>query len=257
MEGCRPMSTTMATNFRKLDAFESKSVDPTLYCQLIGSLMYLVNTRPDISFVVNTLNWFMVEPRRVQYSTTKHILRYIASIVDYGMDYVRGDGVRLVGYLDSNWEGCASDRKSISRCYFGLGSVVVSWFNRKQKSLALSSAEAKYMETSQASCEAIWIRKLLVGLFGQELRLKMIYCDNHSCIKLSENPVFNDRSKHIEIRYHFIRDLVQRGVVHLAYVSIDDQVEDILTKSLLEGKHVHFRDVMGVVVNMFLGKREC
>ena len=113
------------------------------------------------------------------------------------------------------------------------------------------------MAASQASCEAIWLRKLLVGLFDRELRPAMIYCDNQSCIKLSENSVFHDRSKHIEIRYHFIIDWVQRGAVRLAHVSTDDQVADILTKSLLKGKHVHFRGMMGVVANTFLGKREC
>ena len=127
----------------------------------------------------------------------------------------------------------------------------------KQKSVAFSSAKVEYMAASQASCEAIWLRKLLVGLFGRELRPTVIYCDNQSCIKLSENPVFHDRSKHIEIRYHFIRDWVQRGAVQLAYVSTDDQVADILTKSLPKGKHERFRDLMGVVGNTFLGKREC
>ena len=184
MDGCKPMSTPMTTNFKKLDASESELVDPTLYHQLIGLLMYLVNTRPDISFVVNTLSQYMVEPRRVQWSATKHVLRYIAGTVDYGLDYVRGDGVGLVGYSNSDWVGNASDQKSTSGCCFGLGSAVVSWFSRKQKSVALSSAKAEYMVASQASCEAIWLRKLLVGLFGRELRSTTIYCDNQSCIKL-------------------------------------------------------------------------
>ena len=95
--------------------------------------MYLVNTRPDLSFAVNTLSQFMVEPRRVHWITAKHVLRYIAGTVDYGLYYVRGDGVRLVGYSDSDWVGCASDRKSTSGCCFGLGLAVVSWFNGKQK----------------------------------------------------------------------------------------------------------------------------
>ena len=149
------MLTPMTNNFRKLDASESELVDPTLYHQLIGSLMYLVNTRPNISFAINTLSQFMVEPRRVQWSTTKHVLRYVAGTVDYGLDYVRGDGVGLVGYSDSDWASCASDQKSTSGCCFALGSAVVSWFSRKQKSVALSLVEAEYMAASQASCEAI------------------------------------------------------------------------------------------------------
>ena len=113
------------------------------------------------------------------------------------------------------------------------------------------------MVASQASCEAIWLRKLLVGLFGRELRPTIIYCDNQSCIKLFENHVFHDKLKHIKIEYHFIRDWVQRGAVQWEYISIDDQVVDILTKSLSKGKHERFQDLMGVVANTFLDKREC
>jgi hypothetical protein len=101
--------------------------------------------------------------------------------------------------------------------------------------VALSSAEAEYMAASQASCEVLWLCKLLVGLFDVQLRPTLIYCDNQSCIKLSENPVFHDRSKNIEIRYHFIRDYVQRGVVELQYISTEEQVADILTKALGRG----------------------
>ena len=149
-----------------------------------------------------------------------------------------------------------ADRKSTSIFCFCLGSAAVSWFSRKQKSVALSSAEAEYMAASQATCEALWLRKLLVDLFDQQLRPTVIYCDNQSCIQLSENQVFYDWSKHIEIRYHFIRDYVQRGAVTLQYISTNEQVADILTKSLGRGKFVFFRDKLGVVQNTFLGKRE-
>eukprot|EP00253_Pinus_taeda_P015738 PITA_15738 len=155
MEDCRPMSTPMITNWKKLHASDSELVDPTLYRQLIGFLMYLVNTRPDICFAVNTMSQFMCEPRKVHWVAVKHILRYLQGTVDYGLDYRQGDGVRLAGYTDSDWAGCASDRKSTSGCCFRLGSAVVSWFSRKQQSVALSSAEAEYMATSLASCEAI------------------------------------------------------------------------------------------------------
>jgi hypothetical protein len=138
-----------------------------------------------------------------------------------------------------------------------LGLGLVSWFSWKQKSVALSSAKVEYMVASQASCEAIWLRKMLVGLFGQELPPTIIHCDNQSCIKLSENPLFHDWSKHIVIRYHFIKDWVQRGAIQLQYIPINKQIADILTKALPRGKHVYFRDKMGLVRNTFLGKREC
>ena len=133
----------------------------------------------------------------------------------------------------------------------------MSWFSQKQKSVALSSAEAEYMTASQANCEALWLRKLLVGLFGVQLRPIVIYYDNQSCIKLSKNPIFHDRSKHIEIRYHFICDYVQRGFLELQYISTEEQVSYILTKALGRGKFVFFRDKLGVVSNTFLSKREC
>eukprot|EP00253_Pinus_taeda_P028373 PITA_28373 len=186
-----------------------------------------------------------------------HYFLGLEGTVDYGLDYRQGDGVRLAGYTDSDWAGCASDRKSTSRRCFGLGSAVVSWFSRKQQSIALSLAEAEYMAASLASCEAIWLRKMLFGLFSQPLRPSVIYCDNQSCIKLTENPIFHDKSKHIGIKYHFIRDYVQNGAVKLEYISTDEQVVDILAKALPRGKHDYFRDKMGVVRNTFLGKREC
>ena len=100
MEDCRPMSTPMVTNWKKLHPSEGELVDPTLYRQVIGSLMYLVNSRPDLCFAVNTLSQFMVEPRRVHWVAAKHVLRYLAGTVDYGLDYRRSDGVRLIGFMD-------------------------------------------------------------------------------------------------------------------------------------------------------------
>jgi hypothetical protein len=99
---------------------------------------------------------------------------------------------------------------------------MISWQSRKQSSIALSTAEAEYIAACSASCEAIWLRKLLIGLFDLEMRATLILCDNQSCIKMTENLVFHDRSKHIEIRYHYIRDMVQRGALKLQYISTDE-----------------------------------
>ena len=136
----------------------------------------------------------MVEPRSVHWVAAKHVLRYLLGTMDFGLDYRRLEGIRFVGYTDSNWASSVADRKSTSESCFSLGSAAVSWFSRKQKSVALSTVEGEYMAASLASCEALWLRKLLVNLFGQELRPTMIYCDNQSCIQLSENPDFHDRS---------------------------------------------------------------
>jgi hypothetical protein len=162
-----------------------------------------------------------------------------------------------VGYSDSDWAGSTADRKSTFGCCFSLSSGVIYWYSRKKKSVTLSSAEAENMAASQAGCEAIWLQKMLRHLFETDLVPTTIFCDNQSCIKLSENPVLHDRSKHIEIIYHFIKDKVQKGVVKLQYISTNEQVADILTKALPKGKFEYFRGKLGVLENPFLTKREC
>eukprot|EP00253_Pinus_taeda_P012113 PITA_12113 len=150
----------------------------------------------------------------------------------YGVDALFF-GVRKV-----DWAGSLVDKKSTLGYCFNIASGMISWCSRKQKLVALSSAEAEYMMANTATCEAIWLRKLLVSLFRKKMGATNVYCDNQSCIKLSENPVFHGRSKHIDIRCHFIRDCVQRGVVQLQYVPIGDQVENILTKALVRATFI-------------------
>ena len=134
------------------------------------------------------------------------MLRYIVGTVDYGLSYKESDGVGLVGFTYSDWAGSTSNWKSTYGCCFSLGLAAVSWFSKKKKSFALSSIESEYMASSKAICEALRLRKLMVDLFDQELRPTVIYYDNQSCIKLFENPMFYYLSKHIHIRYHFLRE---------------------------------------------------
>ena len=164
-----------------------------------------------------------------------------------GLSYDGDHDFTLSGYTDSDWAGSVSDRKSTSGCCFSLGSAMISWQSRKQSSIALSTVEAEYIVACSASCEAIWLWKLLTDLFDLEMQTTTILCDNQSCIKMTENPVFHDRSKHIVIRYHYIRDMVQRGALKLLYISTDEQVADVLTKPLSRVKFEHFRDKLGIV----------
>jgi hypothetical protein len=161
-------------------------------------------------------------------------MRYLKGTMDYGLSYEGDHGFTLSGYTDADWAGSFADRKSTSECCFNFGSAMISWQSRKQSSIALSTTEAEYIAACFASCEAIW-------------RATAILCDNQSCIKMTENHVFHDRSKHIEIRYHFIRDMVQRGALKLQYISTDEQVADVLTKPLSRVKFEHFRDKLGIV----------
>jgi hypothetical protein len=180
-----------------------------------------MNTSLDICFAVNTLSQYLVEPRRVHLVATKYLMRYLKGTLDYGLCYTGDFDFKLYGYTNSDWVGSASDRKNTSGC-FSFGSGMTSWQSRKHSSIALSTAEAEYIAAYFASSESIWLRKLLTGLFDLEMEATMILCDNQSCIKMTENPVFHDKTKHIEIRYHYIRDMVEKGAVKLQYIGTDE-----------------------------------
>jgi hypothetical protein len=205
---CKPMNTPMETKLKLLVDTSSELIDATLYRHIIGSLMYLTNTRLDICFVMNTLSQFLVELGQVHLVVAKHVMRYLNGTLDCGLNYDGDHDFTLSGYTNSDWAGSVSDRKSTSGCFFSLGSTMISWQSRKQSSIALSTVEAEYIDVCSASCEAIWLRKLLTGLFDLEMEATTILCDKQSCIKMIENRVFHDKSKHIEIRYHYIRDMV-------------------------------------------------
>jgi hypothetical protein len=149
-----------------------------------------------------------VDPRHVHLIATKHVMRYLKDTLDYGLYYTGDHDFRLYGYTDLDWAGSASDKKSTSRCCFSLGSAMTSWKSRKQSNIALNTKEAEYIATCFASCEAIWLWNLLTCLFDLEMEATVIRCDNQNCIKMTKNPVFHDKSKHIEIWYHYIRDMV-------------------------------------------------
>jgi hypothetical protein len=207
--------------------------------------------------VVNQLSQVMVKPTKLFWKVGKHVLRYLKGTYEYGLWYKQMDEVKLHGFTDAYWEGSPMDRNITSGGIFSIGSTFVSWYNMKQRSVALSSVEAEYMAVSQAACEAIWMRKILVGLFGSHLDMTVIYCDNQSCIKLSINPVFHDRSKHIDIRYHHLRDCVQWKIMLLQYIPMEDQDAYIMTKVLTRRKFEYHRDRIGVKDNPFLVEREC
>ena len=175
---------------------------------------------------------------------------WVHSTTAYGLKYTCGNDVKC-GFTDTDWVGSSMHRKSTFGYCFNIGSGITSWCSRRHKFVALSSSEAEYMATSTTSCEAIWLRKLLVNLFRRNMEATRIMCDNQSCIKLSENPVFHDRLKHIDIRYHFFRDCVQQGAVQLSYTPIGEQVANILTKALGKSKFDYFGEKMSMVKNPF------
>jgi hypothetical protein len=182
---CKPMNTPMEAKLKLLVDTSSNLIDATLYRQIIGSLMYLTNTRPDICFVVNTLSQFLVEPRHVHLVAAKHVMRYLKGTMDYGLNYDGDHEFTLSGYTNAYWAGSVAERKKTSGCCFSLGLAMISWQSRKQSSIALITMETEYISACSASCKAIWLQKSLTSLFDLEMRETVILCDNQSCIKIT------------------------------------------------------------------------
>ena len=149
--------------------------------------------------------------------------------------------------MDSYWASSAIYRKSTSWCWFSMGSGVISWFNRKQSCVALITAKAKYVAACSATYEVVWLRKLLSNLFDLQLDATCIYCDNQSCVNLSENAMFHENSKHIEIKYHYIRHMAQRRAMKFQYVATNEQIVDVFIKPLVKVKFEYFNKKLGVL----------
>ena len=150
----------------------------------------------------------MVNPKNIHLIGAKHVMRYLKGTLDYGLRYTLDSKISLHGFTDSDWEESAKERQSTSGFCFSLGLGMISWFSRKKTSIELSTAEAKYIASFLACSEEVWLRNMLAGVFDEEIDVVDILCDNQSCIKMKENTVFHDKSKHIEVIYHFIRDMV-------------------------------------------------
>ena len=176
----------------------------------------------------------------------KCVLRYLKGTKNHGLKYVHNEDNRLIGYTDSDWGGSLDDGKSTSGYVFFLGTNAISWSSKKQKTTALSSTEAEYVSATEASCEAVWLRRILADLEQVQNDPTIIYCDNKSAIAMTENPVFHSQTKHIKLRYHFIRDLVQEEEIRLDYIGTNEQVADMLTKSVSSNKFAYFRDQMRI-----------
>ncbi|RLN29846.1 putative mitochondrial protein [Panicum miliaceum] len=209
----------------------------------------VVHTQPDISFDVGYVSRFMEKPRQEHLAAVKYLLRYIAGTVDFGIVYpkiTKGNN-RLTGYSDSDLGGDVDERKSTTGVIFFLGEMVISWQSQKQKIVALSSCEAEYMAGAAGACQAMWLSRLLGDIAGANVQQPVLKMDNQSAIALSKNHVLHDRSKHIDMKFHFIRECVEGGRISLDYVSTQEQLVDILTKSLGRARFCELRNKIGVV----------
>ena len=238
MVGCKTVGTPMNVS-EKLTSDDGTGIaDARKFRSLVGRLIYLTHTRPDLTYAVGIVSRFMHCPSKQHFGAAKRILRYIAGTTSYGIWYSRKNKFELVGYSDSDWAGEKEDMKSTSGNCFTLGSGIVSWASKKQATVALSSTEAEYVAAAKAACQAIWLRRILSDLNQTQNGATTIFCDNRSAIAMTRNPVLHNRTKHIAIKHHFIRELVAEGEVELEFCRTDQQLADLFTKSLSRGKFV-------------------
>lgn len=240
LENARPVYTPCDDEFRNLRKNEDLShTTHHPYCSLVGALLWLSNgTRPDITFAVNRLSSFMSSPTDVHWKGAQRVLIYVRDTADYSIT-VGGNNLVLSGHSDSDWAEQREDRRSTTGFVFCLGPNPVSWKSRRQPTIALSSTEAKYMALTDASREAIWWRSLLQEIATVDLTSStIIHYDNKGAGELALNPCHHARSKHIDVKHHFIRECIANSIVRLVQVPTLSMIADILTKPLKKIKHI-------------------
>lgn len=217
MEGSNAVQNPIIPGFRIFRDENGVEIDNTFYKQMVGSLMYLTATRPDIMFVVSLISRYMSHPTELHLMAVKRILRYLQGTTNFGIFYRKGGNKELTAFMDSDYAGSLEDTKSTSGYAFILSSGAIAWSSKKQPIVTLSTAEAEFVAAAACACQAIWMKRILKKLGYEGDECTTILCDNSSTIKLSKNPVMHGRSKHIDVRFHFLRDLAKEGAVQLIH----------------------------------------
>lgn len=246
MEHCNPVQNPIVPGCKLFRDENGREVDGTYYRQLVGSMMYITTTRPDIVFVVRLLSRYMSRPTELHLLVAKRVLRYLQGTSDFGLFYKKDGNNELTGYTDSDYAGDIEDRKSTSGYAFILSSAAVAWSSQKQPIVTLSTTEAEFVAAAACSTQAIWMKRILAALGYQGDESTIIFCDNISTIQLARNPVFHAKSKHIEVRFHFLRDLENDEIVQLVHCGTHDQIADVLTKPIKLESFRKMRERLGV-----------
>lgn len=236
MSECNIAHTPMEQRMNLSKNCEGSFVEPTTYRSLIASLRYLLNSRSDLAYSVGLVSRFMEKPNSQHMAAVKQILRYVRSTLNFGCCYERGEAGKLglVGFSDSDHAGDIDDRKSTTGMVFLLGKSPIAWMSQKQKVVALSSCEAEYIAAATVACHGVWLERLLAEMVERKPEKVLLFVDNKSAISLSKNPVHHQRSKHIDTRFHFIRECVEEGKVGVEHVVTEEQLADLLTEPWVE-----------------------
>ena len=245
LENITAKATPMSTTVKLTKDEQGTPVDITKYRGMIGSLLYLTASRPDIMYSVCLCARFQSQPKESHLNAVKRIFKYLKGTSDLGIFYPSSSSFDLIGFSDADYAGSQVDRKSTSGACEFLGDCLVAWHSKKQTSVALSTAEGEYIAAGSCCAQILWMQQTLqdFGIFYTNIP---IYCDNTSAINISKNPVMHSRTKHIDVRHHFLRDNVSKGNIELIYISTDKQRADIFTKPLGEDRFCLMRRELGM-----------
>ncbi|CAL8994678.1 unnamed protein product, partial [Prunus brigantina] len=222
MRDCKSVAIPLVVNEKLCKEDGSEAANESEFRQIVGSLLYLTATRPDVMFASSLLARFMHNPTKKHMGTAKRVLRYVQGTLDFGIEFAKGKTATLIGYCDSDWAGSEDDMRCTSGYAFTLGSCMFSWASIKQSTVALSIVEAEYVEGTP------------------------ILCDNTSAIAMARNLVHHQKTRHISRKFHFIREAIQAKEIELIYCKTEDQIADILTKALPKDRFVRLRSLLGV-----------
>ncbi|GJU45082.1 retrovirus-related pol polyprotein from transposon TNT 1-94 [Tanacetum coccineum] len=230
-DSCDPVDTPMVEKSKLDEDKEGTPVDPSHYRGMIGTLLYLTASRPDLQFAICMCARYQARPTEKHLNAVKRIFRYLKGSVHRGLWYPKDSSIALTAFADADHAGCQDTRRSTSGSMQFLGDRLVSWSSKRQKSAAISSTEAEYIAMSGCCAQILWMRSQLTD-YGFGFNKIPMYCDNKSAIALCCNNVQHSRSKHIDIRFHFIKEHVENGVIELYFVNTEYQLADIFTKAL-------------------------
>ena len=203
----------------------------------MGSLNYLTITRPDISFAVQQVSQFMQNSRHLHLATVHQIIRYLHRIPCRGLFFPAGSSLNLVAYSDADWAGCPDTRRSVTGWCMFLGNSLISWKSKKQDRVSKSSTESEYRVMSAACAEIVWLRGLLAELGFSQPNPTPLHADNTSTIQIAANPIYHERTKHIEVDCHSIREALDTHIISLPHISTNLQIADVFTKAMTRQRH--------------------